>query len=92
MPVKDRIKRAEYQRIHLRTNREFVKNYKESRPCMDCGKFYPACVMEFDHQKDKTRAISRMLSASAKRIYIEIEKCELVCANCHRIRHYIISP
>jgi len=66
----------------------WVKKYKESRPCMDCNIFYPACVMDFDHRdpKIKTKAVSKLLGYSFKRVKEEISKCDLVCANCHRIR------
>ena len=47
--------------------------------------------MDFDHVKgNKDRAISVMVGqkVSKDRILREIEKCELVCANCHRLRTY----
>ena len=64
-----------------------LKEYKESIPCVDCKTFYPSYVMDFDHQRDKTVIVSAMIgNFSTRRIWEEIEKCELVCANCHRIR------
>ena len=32
--------------------------------------------------------VGRMIHESWNRIKIEVEKCDLVCANCHRIRTY----
>lgn len=65
-----------------------VNVLKETSPCTDCEVFYPHYVMHFDHLKDKTREISKAITYgwSFSRILIEIEKCELVCANCHAIR------
>lgn len=58
-------------------------------PCMDCGWVYPKEVMEFDHREPETKEseIGRMVfRASDSRLHAEIEKCDLVCANCHRVR------
>lgn len=70
---------------------EFVNSLK-NQPCMDCGIQYPSYVMDFDHRnpKEKISTISRIIRDmwSKKRILLEIEKCDLICANCHRIRTY----
>ncbi len=71
-------------------NREYIQAYKEANPCTDCGKFFHYCVMEFDHidSENKLSDISKLMSSpyKLKKILDEIAKCELVCANCHRIR------
>lgn len=45
--------------------------------------------MEFDHVRgEKTANIAKLVSAgSLGPVLQELDKCELVCANCHRIRH-----
>ena len=55
-------------------------------PCIDCGNSFLPCAMDFDHVKGKTDNIGRMMCRSFKNIVKELKKCELVCANCHRIR------
>ena len=70
----------------------FVTALKQ-KPCMDCGVQYPHYVMDFDHRDRGTKLtnISRMVSFhsySKDKILAEIDKCDLVCANCHRIRTY----
>jgi hypothetical protein len=58
-------------------------------PCMDCGGFFPPAAMDFDHVRgEKLSSISKLVSDSARweLVVIEIEKCDLVCANCHRLR------
>ncbi len=56
---------------------------------MDCGED-DIIVLDFDHRDQKTKkfnlaeAISGGISMS--RIKTEIEKCDIVCANCHRRR------
>jgi hypothetical protein len=62
-------------------------NEAKTRPCADCGISYPSYVMDFDHREDKSFAISQAWRArSWSRVLSEIEKCDVVCANCHRER------
>src|SRR6476661_2511115 len=70
-------------------NREFILSYLKENGCVDCGNT-DVRVLEFDHLKDKLYAVSDMIRTaySIKKIKEEIEKCDVVCANCHRIRTY----
>ena len=66
-------------------NREFILEYLKTHPCVVCNERDPV-VLEFNHLRDKKENISRMWAqgfalASIKK---EIEKCEVLCANCHR--------
>lgn len=72
-------------------NQKFIIAYKKNHPCADCGHTHHFSCMEFDHQKHrgaKREAISVLVNnmASLKTLMAEIEKCDLVCANCHRVR------
>jgi len=80
---------ASNRKLRLR-NRDYIKNIKESNPCLDCGQFYPYYVMHFDHIYDKNGSVSDLsrASSSIERIQKEIDNCELVCANCHAERTY----
>lgn len=64
-----------------------IKELKEVNGCSDCGE-KNHIVLDFDHLKDKKYNISRMIhdGFSWAAIKKEISKCEIVCANCHRIR------
>ena len=66
---------------------EYVHKVKDA-PCTDCGVKYPPHVMDFDHISDKTANVSVMIRSaySLQRLQEEIDKCELVCSNCHRQR------
>jgi hypothetical protein len=67
-------------------NRELYLNYLLIHPCVDCGESDPV-VLEADHVRDKSYDVSRMIQGwSWNRILQELEKCEIVCANCHRRR------
>lgn len=72
----------------------FVSDLKSKTPCADCKQIFPACCMDFDHLpgKEKLGGVSWMLSNRFTLLEIqqEILKCELVCANCHRIRTHVL--
>ncbi|NIT77341.1 MAG: hypothetical protein GWO44_10590 [Thermoplasmata archaeon] len=75
--------------IYRKRNQEYVRQIKASTPCADCGNHFHFCVMDFDHvTDDKEGAIADMVRdcCSLERINREIEKCEIVCSNCHRLR------
>ena len=59
----------------------------KDKPCADCGQRYPSYVMDFDH----VRGVKRFnIGAPGRRtagvVAVEIAKCDVICANCHRIR------
>ena len=69
--------------------KEIIRKIKESSPCLDCHISYPYYIMHFDHLDSKTKIdkISSLVNTGKiKNILEEIEKCELLCANCHSIR------
>src|SRR5215831_1722709 len=74
-------------------NRAMVRKAK-SVPCADCRCRYPHYVMDFDHRpgEKKCFALANTMGQtriSADRLQAEIAKCDVVCANCHRIRTHL---
>lgn len=70
----------------------FIRNLKETTPCTDCGVYYPYYVMDFDHLEDKKWGVNFLMSTGRiGALKLEIKKCEIVCANCHRKRTHIRS-
>jgi hypothetical protein len=69
--------------------RELVRQMK-SRACADCGIQYPYYVMDFDHREGETKEyeLNRIERMTLRAILRETEKCDVVCANCHRVRTY----
>ena len=62
------------------------------RPCDDCGESFPPYVMDFDH-RDPSKKLFAITTGSAhlmsrEKLITEIEKCDVVCANCHALRTY----
>lgn len=58
-------------------------------PCADCNKKFPSVCMDFDHVRGvKTLNLSRAQHNwwIIEQIQEEVMKCEVVCANCHRLR------
>ncbi|AXH49258.1 HNH endonuclease [Streptomyces phage Blueeyedbeauty] len=85
---KERVKQvARDRRSHVR---KYVQEYKQSRGCIDCGIMYPYWVLEFDHCRgEKIAHVTTMITThSFDEVKNEIEKCDVVCANCHKDRTY----
>lgn len=84
------IKRKKIDVANSRINelRKFTADYRLSRWCVDCWYKAHLAPLQFDHQWNKEYNISDMVKwwFSLEKIIIEIEKCEVVCANCHSIR------
>lgn len=75
------------QKNRIDIARQFIWDYFKSNPCVQCGESDPI-VLEFDHvdQSDKSFVIANMVTYSVSTIQKEINKCRVLCANCHR-RH-----
>lgn len=65
---------------------------KAGKACLDCGisNLHP-CQMDFDHivgpkEFDISKAANLCVSEDA--LLNEMQKCQLVCANCHRLRTF----
>ena len=79
----------EKKRERWRLNAQLLRDLCDV-PCADCGIRFPSFVMQFDH-RDPTRkrfTVSRIITRSREVIVEEVAKCDVVCANCHRIRTY----
>jgi len=81
-------KSQQLQKKHREEIKEYIRNYKESAGCVDCEEKYPYFILDLDHLRDKEFNLSRFwkVTKDFEKVKKEIEKCEVVCANCHRIR------
>lgn len=84
---KGRAMRWKHQDARNLAFQRLIASHKDV-PCADCGGRFPSICMDFDHREgsDKLRAVSGMGSHSPEAVRAEIAKCDVVCANCHRIR------
>jgi len=70
--------------------KNWFQKYKNNLCCEKCGEEHNACL-EFHHDRDKKESISSLVknsTSSKERIKEEIEKCRILCANCHRKVHF----
>lgn len=84
----DKAKR--YNDAHWDRTHRLLWAYLQKHPCIDCGNTDPR-VLEFDHVRgEKTHNVSdlKSLRFGWNAILKEIEKCDVRCANCHRIKTY----
>ena len=104
MAYKNKEEQREFVRKHWLKNKERYslarkERYKEKVlylrkikdvPCTDCGNKYPYFVMDLDHKEgtEKEERISVLVNCSWEKFLKEIEKCDVVCSNCHRIRTF----
>jgi hypothetical protein len=89
MPYADREKQLAFQREDKHRQRLARKAVLfEGAKCMDCGNDDPR-VLDFHHRdpKDKKLNVSQSWSYRWETVQAERDKCDILCANCHRIRH-----
>lgn len=93
MPYKLNADKARWERNKKALTRKLLTNYLGGE-CVDCGKGEPEVKLEFDHVLpcEKSFTIARGLSMTWKRLKIEIDKCHLLCHDCHLEKTYGSLP
>jgi len=73
----------------IRENRDNLIQYLLTQKCIDCGESN-IIVLDFDHKDDvnKIANISNLIHSGCNwdKIKTEMDKCDIRCSNCHRIR------
>lgn len=63
----------------------------KTRPCVDCDKTWPPQIMHFHHRDPaaKTANVAKLVRTRPHLdlVRAEIEKCDVLCPNCHALRH-----
>ena len=79
-----RIKRS--RKKYKDERKKFLSDYKLKHGCSVCGYNKCADALEFDHidRSQKSFGLNAAPSYSWEKVLAEIEKCVLLCANCHR--------
>ena len=80
--------RAQRRRLLRASHRARIIEYLRCHPCVDCGEA-DINVLEFDHvYGPKSANLSDLMRGTVawRRIEIELAKCQVRCANCHRRR------
>jgi predicted metal-dependent HD superfamily phosphohydrolase len=68
--------------------RAWADDLKHDIPCNECGKIFHPVVMDWHHRDPETKvaAVAWLVrNAGRQAVLDEIAKCDLVCANCHRL-------
>jgi len=72
--------------------RTWLRDYKATLACVDCGEAHPA-TLDFHHtnpaEKERSLGDIGKYGWSVQKVQDEIAKCVILCANCHRKRHWV---
>lgn len=68
--------------------REQIVAYKLNTGCADCGYDKHPAALHFDHLPGTVKLfdVARGVNGNEEKLWTEIAKCEVVCANCHAVR------
>lgn len=83
---------TKYMNEKYQEKKDIVQNLKSQSKCAKCGENRPY-VLDYHHidPTKKEEGVARLVSNSSSldKVYQEIEKCVVLCANCHREFHYL---
>jgi transcription elongation factor Elf1 len=87
--IKHKQKFLDREKKRKKTIRIWMNEYKDKLSCVQCGESHIA-TLDFHHidSAEKELSISKMRGFSIKKIQEEMEKCVVLCSNCHRKLHY----
>ena len=79
---------VKYTRPLVEQKTKEIHEYQLEKGCMDCGYNLHPAALEFDHVNGvKLFNIGEKISNNSReKLWEEIAKCDVVCANCHAIR------
>ena len=75
-----------YKRMHKNEKKKFIQDYKMEKGCEKCGYNEIPQALELDHidRTKKKAKMARMHHYGWNAIMMELENCQVLCANCHR--------
>ena len=88
--LKQKRKLQDQKNKRRRKLKQWYWNILKESPCVDCGETDYRCL-DFDHVRgEKNRGVFEMVHAcfSKPKILVEMAKCEVRCARCHRIKSF----
>lgn len=79
----------EMSRRQYARSMEIIRGLRKNGKCADCGN-PDERVLDFDHVPERGKKLRNVTNASLgiKKREEELKKCDIVCANCHRIRTF----
>lgn len=89
---KDKRERRKYFNERRQERKRLLRKLKEGKSCVKCGWNEHPEILQFHHkdpeEKDFDFSMGNIGNLSLKRILDEVDKCELLCPNCHMWHHY----
>lgn len=78
----------EQSKKNYNRNRNWLRDVKENESCRVCGEERRQ-TLDFHHVDDKKESVSKLVrdEYGLETIAKEIEKCVVLCSNCHRVYH-----
>jgi len=81
----------EKNRVRKKKARKYLENLKKVHPCAICGESDSRCL-DFHHSiaHEKVAELSQLATdgASIDRLDRELDKCIVLCKNCHAKEHF----
>lgn len=79
-----------YRSKKVKEKRQYIQDYKLSKGCSICGYNKCASALDFHHENnDKGFDIGKIIGGdpSFEKLKVEMDKCTVLCSNCHRELH-----
>ena len=80
-------KSTENKRLRRKVSLYFIQQHKQFWGCADCGEKDPV-VLSLHHKSDKKFNVADRVGGNQQQLADEINKCEVLCHNCHAKRHH----
>ena len=83
----------EKRKQHHAKMREWLQQYKSKLCCVQCGESHPSWL-QFHHRnrEEKSFNVGKIIGGwryiTIKKLESEIEKCDILCGNCHAMYHW----
>jgi hypothetical protein len=79
-----------YTRQYQQNRKHLLNQMKVDRGCAHCGYNAHPAALDWDHIDRSTKSflISQDSKRSWGKLMEEVDKCQVLCANCHRIHTY----
>lgn len=71
----------------MRVNRRLLREFKAFLGCCVCGERAPVALHFHHWGQDKVYNIASMRGMSHTKLYYELQKCSVMCRNCHAKCH-----
>lgn len=93
IPFKNKNENSAWQKKRYEERMKYIQQLKkESGGCKSCGWNFHLEILQFHHRDKNQKELkingNNLACLSMEKINIEINKCDLLCPNCHYWLHY----